>query len=142
MPFTINQNEFIQEQIARLPNYYSTNRIKLIGFENTENFQNWYLEKLNNNECKCHYCKTSILDIRRLINEQIISTRAVRGDGSRGPNLEIDRMDPFGEYNENNCVLSCYYCNNDKSNTFGYDIYLNVFGPARNNAWRILIDRL
>lgn len=33
MPFTINQNEFIQEQIARLPNYYSTNRIKLIGFE-------------------------------------------------------------------------------------------------------------
>lgn len=30
-------------------------------------------------------------------------------------------MDPNGVYEWENCVLSCYYYNNDKSNTFDYE---------------------
>jgi hypothetical protein len=55
-------------------------------------------------------------------------------------NFEIDRKDPFEVYNEGNCVLSCYYCNNDKSNTFDYEIYKETFGPVRKVAWEKLLD--
>lgn len=91
---------------------------------------------------KCHYCNTDILDIRRLLNAGVIRGRGVRGTGLRGPNFEIDRKNPFDVYNERNCVLSCYYCNNDKSNTFSYETYLNVIGPSRKIAWDTMLHQL
>jgi hypothetical protein len=138
MPYTTDEQEFLNEQDTRLKTYYSTNKIKLVGFENRERFIDWYLHELHINNNKCHYCKTSILEIRNLLNSGIISGRNVGGTGIRGHNLEIDRMQPGEEYSEVNCVLSCYYCNNDKSNTFSYDVYRNIIGPSRKIIWENL----
>ncbi len=92
-------------------------------------------------EHKCFYCETSIFDIRRLIDNEMLLTRKVRY-GVRGPILEIDRKDnPLG-YNLANCVLSCYYCNNDKSYTLNSEEYKAFFGPNRNAYFRYLITQL
>lgn len=37
---------------------------------------------------------------------------------NRGYWLEIDRKNPKALYSSDNCVLSCYFCNNDKSDVF------------------------
>jgi hypothetical protein len=142
MPYTTNLDEFLNEQTIRLPKYYSTNKNKLRGFENRDRFIDWYLHELYINNNKCHYCNTSILEIRDLLNRGIIKGRNVSGGGIRGQNLEIDRMQAADEYAEFNCVLSCYYCNNDKSNTFSYDVYRNIIGPSRKIIWENLMRSL
>jgi hypothetical protein len=142
MPYTTDLTNYNQEQVTRLENYYRTNRRKLVGFETFNQFNQWFNQASDNNQHKCHYCNISILDIRRLINSGIINGRLVRGGSLRGPNFEIDRMDPFGEYNQDNCVLSCYYCNNDKSNTFSYTTYKNVIGPLRHESIKLLLRQI
>lgn len=37
---------------------------------------------------------------------------------------------------------ACYYCNNDKSNTFSYDIYRNEIGASRKEIWDNLLRLL
>lgn len=142
MPYVTEPLLFRNEQERRIFAYYSANKKKFIGFGTRDRFIDWYFRELNLQENKCHYCKTSILDIRQLINTEIIKGRAVKGSGLRGPNFEVDRRNPFGVYEEANCVLSCYYCNNDKSNTFDYETYLNIIGPLKGQAWNLLLGRL
>lgn len=142
MPYTIRPEDFLREQEERLSSYYNANKKKLELFESEEIFKNWYLHELYFYENKCRYCNTSILDIRELLNANLIKGRGVRGAGIRGHNLEIDRMNPGIEYSEANCVLACYYCNNDKSNTFSYDVYLNIIGPTRKVMWDELLRQL
>jgi hypothetical protein len=142
MPYTTDPAEFIIEQERRVIKYYSTNKSKLSGFQGRQDFIDWYLHEIHFNENKCHYCKTSILDIRMLLNAGLIAGRLVKGGGLRGPNFEIDRMNPNGIYEWRNCVLSCYYCNNDKSNTFDYQTYIDIIGPAKRHAWQLLLNRL
>ena len=60
----------------------------------------------------------------------MFKTRKV-GYGERGPVLEIDKGDNEKGYTKDNCVLACYYCNNDKSYIFGYDDYKKHFGKNR-----------
>ena len=142
MPYITDAEEFAIEQRRRITTYYNTNRLKLTGFETKQRFIEWYLHELYFYENKCHYCDTSILEIRQLLNANVINGRRVRGDGVRGSNLEVDRRDAFGDYNEGNCVLSCYYCNNDKSNTFDYEVYKQIIGPVKKSAWIELLRRL
>ena len=142
MPYTIDQDLFLIEEKERIKKYYNANKSKLIGFEDQQSFINWYMHELYFNENKCHYCETSILKIRELLNAGIINGRAVRGSGKRGPSLEIDKKDASGIYDYQNCVLSCYYCNNDKSNTFGYELYKNIIGEGRRLLWLKLLNQL
>ena len=72
MPYTINQQEFLNEQRIRLIQYYNTNKDKLSGFETRDRFIEWYMHELCLFENKCHYCKTSILEIRQLLNAGVI----------------------------------------------------------------------
>ena len=37
--------------------------------------------------------------------------------------------------NINNLVASCYYCNNDKSNTISSQIFKNYFGPDKGKSF-------
>jgi hypothetical protein len=142
MPYIISPIDFIEEQERRVTKYYSTNKVKFSGFDGRQNFIDWYMHEIYFHDNKCHYCKTSILDIRKILNAGLINGRSVRGGGLRGPNLEVDRRDPFGVYEVRNCVLSCYYCNNDKSNTFDYETYLEIIGPAKKQVWDTLLERL
>jgi hypothetical protein len=45
----------------------------------------------------------------------------------RGMWLEVDRKDPKGKYSSGNAVLCCYFCNNDKSDVFYGDEYIEFF---------------
>ena len=139
---TTNPNgSYLQEQAIRLPNYFKTNKSKLTGFETLESFIAWYMQELNNNGCRCHYCDTSILEIRNLIDDGTVTGRRVRGHGLRGHNFEIDRKNSELGYTPENCVLSCYFCNNDKSNTFSYNTYKYVVGPSRKSVWAELTKK-
>ena len=138
MPLIIDPAKFLNEENTRIAKYYSTNKKKLAGFADKASFTSWYFAELYTHEKKCHYCHTSILEIRHLLNRGIIDGRRVKAGALRGPNFEIDRKDPNGAYTEDNCVLSCYYCNNDKSNTYSYAIYKNYIGPLRNDMWTSL----
>ena len=135
---TLIQEEFEIEERLRIKKYYSTNKKKLSGFENFDDFSDWYFHELYFFVNKCHYCETSIFIIRELLNNNIIQYRRVGKSGTRGANFEIDRMNPFDGYSRENCVLSCYYCNNDKSNTFNYEIYRNIVAPCKKEAWKLI----
>ena len=135
------REQFINQEIQRILGRF--NRAKHApGFESKSDLSNWYGNQLRQQDCECYYCETSILDIRRLINAGILATRAVGGNGSRGPVLEIDKkLNQLG-YTPENCVLACYYCNNDKSYIFGAKDYKNFYGPARHEHFRHLITQL
>lgn len=140
--YNFDLNAYLALETLRIEKYYKTNESKLLGFESKERFIDWYLHELYFHQCSCHYCGIKIYELRNLIERGIIRGRKVSNGGIRGLNFEIDRKNPFDEYNERNCVLSCYYCNNDKSNTFDYEIYKEVLGPARGLAWNNLIESI
>lgn len=140
--YSFDLNAYLALETSRINNYYITNKSKLAGFESKQRFIDWYLHELHFNQYGCHYCGVKIYEIRNLIDRGIIRGRKVSNGGIRGLNFEIDRKNPFDEYNERNCVLSCYYCNNDKSNTFDYEIYKEILGPARGLAWKKLLKSL
>lgn len=132
---TLNEIEFLHEEGLRVKKYFSSNKKKLVNFENYDDFRDWYFHELYFYNNKCYYCETSIFIIRELLNNNIIQYRK-SGNGFRGDNFEIDRINPFDGYNRENCVLSCYYCNNDKSNTFNYQIYKEFIGPSKKETWK------
>lgn len=59
---------------------------------------------------KCIYCGTEEYKLRELFKTRLSTKR------TRGPSLELERIDSTSnQYNENNCALACYFCNNHKS---------------------------
>lgn len=108
-----------------------------VGFKTKGEFVKWYLGKLASQNYCCYYCETSILIIRDLIENNKLKARRT-GYGSRGPALEIDKKINSRGYNEENCVLSCYYCNNDKSSIFDGEEYKAHFGENRKKFFEYL----
>jgi hypothetical protein len=140
MPHTTDQNQYLHEEDKRMQVYYDANKHKLAAFENKYEFSLWYKHELYFYNCSCHYCNTSILDIRRLFNEGTIGG-AAPGRFVRGINLGLGRKNPELTFNPENSVLACYFCNNDKSFFYDYDTYKNVIGPQREAAWNRLLYR-
>jgi len=56
----------------------------------------------------------------------------------RGWSLEIDRKNSNLEYSKENCVMSCYWCNNAKTDEFTAEEFA-VIGKAIAMVWH---DRL
>lgn len=113
---------------------------KHIGFADKHDFANWFVLELQKNQCRCYYCETSIFDINKLIDSNLLKTRTVNINGKRGPVLEVDKNDK--NYTKELCVLSCYYCNNDKSYIFTKEDYKKHFGKNRNLYFKGLLDEL
>ena len=95
----------------------------------------WFLQQLERQNYCCYYCETSIFVIKKLIAKGLLKTRKT-GNGIRGPILEIDKNDDL--YIPGNCVLSCYYCNNDKSYISAKDDYKKFFGENRKRYFEEL----
>ena len=130
-------NVYYEEQRKRAEKLY--NGKKHSNFTDRKKFANWYVEQLKEYKCKCYYCETSIHDIKRLIDAKVLKTRAVRGNGSRGSVLEIDKNNI---YSKDTCVLACYYCNNDKSYTLDKEDYKKYFGENRKKYFKKLLESL
>lgn len=60
---------------------------------------------------------------------------------SRGMWLEIDRLKPKDNYSLDNCVLCCYFCNNDKSDVFHGDDYREFQGNRVGYLRKLLNKR-
>lgn len=89
---------------------------------------------------KCHYCGITENDISELGDENSdkIKTKRLR---TRGRSMEIDRIDPFGDYSENNIILACYWCNNAKTDEFSYFEFKKFIAPKIQEVWEIRLQR-
>jgi 5-methylcytosine-specific restriction endonuclease McrA len=96
------------DEVKRL--YNSKRELKQIDINV---FQEWYDSKNGS----CQYCGLTSQESQLLFISFPESTRG----GRRGKRLEIDRIDPsvsnYG-HDINNLTLSCYWCNNARTNYF------------------------
>lgn len=110
------------------------------GFVGYEDFLEWY----NSQEKICHYCSLTEIQSQELVMAGLLTSnrfpqKGIIGRGtSRGVWLEVDRINPKGKYSRENCVLSCYFCNNDKSDVFNGEEYLKF----RNNRLEFLKEKI
>lgn len=136
----INTEEFIKQERARVAKLFARKHKK--GFATKQNFVDWYIDTLRSQSFCCYYCEVSIFDIRELIKRELLLTRKVKKPGVRGPVLEVDKKINRLGYGTENCALSCYYCNNDKSYTLDDGAYKKFFGPARKKYVEHLLSNV
>ncbi|MFZ6011924.1 MAG: hypothetical protein ACOYXT_16400 [Bacteroidota bacterium] len=132
-------DSFIKKEKARFKKLCSKKR--QTGFGSTSKFVEWATNALISQKFGCYYCNTSIFDIKLLINKSKLKRRKI-GHGFRGPVLEVDKMRNSLGYSAKNCVLSCHYCNNDKSYTTDSTDYKTHFGKNRRKYLKTLLKML
>src|SRR5438046_422249 len=105
--------------------------LRKLKFIDANDFEDWYCKQERIQENKCHYCKLEWKDLNKIVMLGILTSgrfpkdgKAGRGQG-RGIFFELDRMDAKGDYSRKNCVLVCYFCNNDKSDIFSEEQYFD-----------------
>ena len=102
------------------------NSKKPMDFKKLEDFKTWYV----NHPKTCHYCSLKEEESQEIVHLGLLTSKRFPFEGKtrrgvfRGYWLEIDRKNPDGPYSEENCVLSCGFCNNDKSDVFSDTQYL------------------
>lgn len=118
--------KYIERPEQALKTWYNTKvREGISGFENFEDFKDWYSQ-----EKVCHYCGLTEVECQEIVHKGILTSNRfpLNGIFARGVNrgywLEFDRKQPKGKYSRENCVLSCYFCNNDKSDVFTDSQYI------------------
>jgi hypothetical protein len=112
---TKERNEEITE-IKRVRSLYH-NKKNLVGFEfkSFNAFYKWHKYQHIKQKGKCHYCKTDEHIISKLFETKYGNRKRL----NRGLHLEVERRDSDTNiYDDDNCVLACYFCNNDKSDIF------------------------
>lgn len=125
MPFV-----YQPKTIQQLKKTYSRRvREGLNGFDSFDDFHNWYQEQ----NLVCHYCgltesESQEISMTGILTSNRFPQNGIIGQGSsRAVWLEVDRLTPNGLYSRDNCVMCCYFCNNDKSDVFGGNEYTNFF---------------
>lgn len=120
--------------------YDDRNRKGTNSFLSFEDYTNWY----NSQPKICHYCGLTELQSQEIVVKGLLTSnrfpqngRTGRGKG-RGMWLEVDRIHPKKPYSEGNCVLACYFCNNDKSDVFSGDDYKLFFQNRKEFLERLL----
>lgn len=117
---------YVQKPLNKLKADYSRRSSnEKDAFGNFESFFNWY----NQQEKICHYCGLSEAESQEIVMTSLLTSNRFPKDGKsgrgqgRGIWLEVDRIKPKESYSKENCVLACYFCNNDKSDVFDGDEY-------------------
>ena len=70
---------------------------------------------------QCYHCEISIDEIHELREKG-----KLRKKNGEGWTLNIDRLKPNFQYSANNCVLSCYWCNNAKTDEFSAEEFKSI----------------
>jgi hypothetical protein len=103
-----------------------------ITFESSKDFYDWFTVE---NTKGCHYCGLKEEEQIKLIERELIkSKRFSTSSGKRGNRLEVDRKNSEGDYSKENCVLSCYFCNNDKSDVFSESQYFEFTNHGKTRV--------
>lgn len=121
--------EIVQQENLKI---ISTNKIlrkfnkdRHIGFGDKVKFFDWYMTQKQ----ECHYCGISENTLSYIWDNRVLNRRPKRGL------IEVDRVDPNRGYCPKNCVLACYFCNNDKSNIFTHDQYKLFANPTTRKKY-------
>jgi 5-methylcytosine-specific restriction endonuclease McrA len=114
---------------------YSNSKKNNYPFEvlfDVKTFLCWYRKQT----MSCHYCGlTEEEQFQIIVSKKITSKRFfIEEKVKRGRHLEIDRKNPEEPYSEQNCVLSCYFCNNDKSDVFSDSQFFKLNGIGKLNS--------
>jgi hypothetical protein len=122
----MEQNKYIPKPEKQLRSWFNEKvRKGRIEFQSYQGFKDWYDSK----EKVCHYCGISELESQLIVGLGILTSNRFPLHGiltrgrCRGYWLEIDRIQPKGNYSTDNSVLCCYFCNNDKSDVFTGEDY-------------------
>ncbi len=120
--------EYSKKTEQQLKNWFSnkkSSKLLEIEFNKFKDFKIWYDKK----DKKCFYCGLTEEASQEIVYKGLLKSNRfpLKGKITRGVNraywLEIDRKNPKGKYSRANCVLSCYFCNNDKSDVFNATQY-------------------
>lgn len=95
-----------------------------------EDFIDWYI----NEEKKCFYCKCTQSELNSFYQKN-----SSKRKNTRGKTLEVDRIKDE-KYNRNNCRLSCYWCNNAKSDVFSFEQFKPIGNAIGNAIKKIIIS--
>lgn len=91
-----------------------------IGWDKFTDFYKWF----ENQEKVCGYCNSTLEEVAAFLNEQIEEGGHKRDN--RGWSFEIDRLNHSSKYKDGNVILSCYICNNAKSDVFEADAFAPI----------------
>ena len=102
-------------------------------------FYAWYLKQEEDQHSSCYYCKTEEFKIRELWENDFF--KGSKQMINRGRHLEIERKDSeVNDYSPENCVLACYFCNNDKSDVISEKDYFRYFAAGDPSNRKRYID--
>ena len=88
-----------------------------------------FKELLENTSCT--YCGISLKQIAKLGRAGKLNNKRSE---TRGYTLEIDRISPNLEYTKDNCCMSCYWCNNAKTDEFSASEFKTI-AKGINETW-------
>jgi hypothetical protein len=115
-----NERPEVLKEMRRIRQLYNNKKGADFEFKDFNEFYNWYLTQFKKQNACCYYCKTEESVIAELFANKYTSTKRP----NRGKHLEVERRDSdSNKYSKENCVLACYFCNNDKSDIFSEKEY-------------------
>ena len=126
------------EEIRRVRSlYHNKRKLKDFDFMDFYSFYNWHKVQFAKQAGKCYYCKTDESVIAKLFETKYKNRKRI----NRGKHLEIERKNSdSNKYNKENCVLACYFCNNDKSDIFNEYEYLEYLKDRKEFLTRQFND--
>jgi hypothetical protein len=116
--FYVNTSLLRSDVRSKLPNnqFVKLYNELLNGYK--KQFDNVFpIDKFNGllDQKSCAYCGISVDQIKELGRSGLLHNKRSE---TRGYTLEIDRKIPNLEYTPDNCCMSCYWCNNAKTDEF------------------------
>lgn len=145
--FVAAMKDFVESPEAEFERVWklAKGKDKITGFGTSDVFVAWWAATMTKQEGRCFYCGARFVDLKELIARGLLGSRALKAEAFRGANPEPDRQESLGEkntYSPDNCVLACYYCNNDKSNVYRHSDYKEFIAPAKGKYIEHLMSKL
>ena len=112
--------------------YYKCYKKNILTFEQFSKFWNQEADRT------CEYCGISESQIALLDKKCQIKTKRFY---SRGKTMEVDKVDAFGEYEVENIILSCYWCNNAKTDEYDLKEFKSIANGI-NKVWNQRLNLL
>lgn len=82
-----------------------------VGWNAFSDFYDWFKHQGD----VCFYCKSTLEEVTSYLDSEKKKSKHAHKRKKRGYAFEIDRKNHDSKYNSDDCVLSCYLCNNAKS---------------------------
>lgn len=119
---------------SSIKNRTKDNPKKDISNWNRDDFIKWYLKQSR----VCEYC--GLTEDEKIKIHKIAKERGAGRMELKGNPFEIDRFKPKKPYDEKNCRLACYWCNNAKTDFFDGKEFEPI-GKAIGKALRSIIKK-